>query len=492
MEYHLINSGGNGMGISILTPKTAINKNNKGSALIQDHRALQPFLGKDGFVIGHQTRLNLKKSFEHLALIGPTGSGKSSTFFIPNLLNLQEGVSAVVTDPKGELYWKTADDLRSRGFVPIRLAPFERSFPGYNILAVANGYYETKEIAQLILMNGALAFEVQGKSSGDSTWLNMSLPLLVAAFLYEKHMNPECPKIGSALSIILEMSLEDMRRHFSKVKAARREFNIFEQAAGSEKILASIRTTIATSMGLFMDEDVIDFAETNTIHPHHLRFGLDSDEAKRPVVLFISVDEMKSNYAAPLMAVIYQQLLQRVQDTANGRPVLFFLDEFANLGIIPIIDTVAATARSRDIGLAIGLQGVEQLRQKYGDAKADNLLNNLKTKIFLSGLSTVSCSYASEFCGTATVAQENLTMSWLSIIPKSKMLSYVERPAMTPDEVRRLDPAQMIVISDYLDAAIIKKIIYYEDFNLISRIRTSNPDLKSENEYNLMLKSMKN
>ncbi|MDH6372804.1 type IV secretion system protein VirD4 [Paenibacillus sp. PastF-3] len=466
-----------------------LNKNNKGSSLIQDKRALRPVLGKGGFVLGKGAVMSLLKSYEHLGLIGPTGSGKSATFFIPNLMELPLGVSAVVTDPKGELYWKTGADLRARGFDTIRLAPFERFYPGYNMLAVAKDYAEIKEIAQLILMNGGLAFEMQGKGGGDATWLNMSLPLLVAAFLYEKKMEPGCPKIGKAMEKILYLDMEEMEAVFDQVEIARREFNLFKQAAGSEKILASIKVTIATNMQLFMDDKIVKFAERNDLHPSFLRHGLDGTNQK-PVVLFVSVPETKSLYAAPLMAVIYQQLLQRLQDIIDGFPVLFLLDEFANIGIVPIIDTVAATARSRRMGLAIGLQGVEQLNQKYGEDKANNLLNNLKTKVFLSGLSLVSCEYASSFCGTATIAQENITRSFFSFMPKQKMQSFAERAAMTPDEVRRLNPDKALVISDYLDPAIIDKIWYYQESKYTSRIRWGDPDFSEEldemrNRYNI-------
>lgn len=455
-----------------------LNKNNKGTATIQDRRALMPILGKDGFVLGRRTRLRLQKSFEHLALIGPTGSGKSTTFFIPNLMELESGLSAVVTDPKGELYWKTAPDLRKRGFNPIRLAPFERAHPGYNPLAVAQGYAEIKEVAQLILMNGGLAFETQGKSGGDSTWLNMSLPLLVAAFLYEKEVNPDCPLIGDALDKILYLSMEEMERLFDRYHLSRREYALFKQAAGSEKILASIKMTISANMQLFMDDKVLEFSHCNDIQPRDLRYGLNGDG--KPVVLFVSVPETKSLYAAPLMAVLYQQLLQRLQDISEGMPVLFFLDEFANIGIIPIIDTVAATARSRNMGLAIGLQGVEQLKQKYGEDKADNLLNNLKTKIFLSGLSLTSCEYASSFCGTATIEQENVSRSFLGLLPDKKMKSYAERSVMTPDEVRRLDPNKALIISDYLEAALIDKVVYYKETKYKGRVREGIPDFEQD------------
>lgn len=460
---------------------SAATVNNRGTASLMDHRALRPVMGKGGFILGKNVRMSKKLSYEHLALIGPTGSGKSSTFFIPNLLELDEEVSAVVTDPKGELYWKTGPELRRRGFDTIRLSPFENHFPGYNPLSVAKDYAEIKEIAQLILMNGGLAFEIQGKSGGDSTWLNMSLPLLVAAFLYVKYRNPECPRIGDAMDIILFMDMEEMEALFNDYKLARREYALFKQAAGSDKILASIKVTIATNMQLFMDDRVVHFAQRNDIQPKHLRYGLNNDN-KKPVVLFVSVPETKSLYAAPLMAVLYQQLLQRLQDITDGFPVLFFLDEFANLGIIPIIDTVAATARSRRMGLALGIQGIEQLSQKYGEDKAANLLNNLKTKIFLSGLSQVSCEYASWFCGTSTIKIETISTAFLAMIPDKKTITSAERDAVTSDEVRRLDPRKALVISDYLNAATVDKIFYYEEDKYTKRVRDGDPDFSTEFE----------
>lgn len=79
----------------------AASTNNRGTASLMDYRTLRPIMGKGGFILGQNVRMSQKLSYEHLALVGPTGSGKSSTFFIPNLLDLDEGVSAVVTDPKG-------------------------------------------------------------------------------------------------------------------------------------------------------------------------------------------------------------------------------------------------------------------------------------------------------------------------------------------------------------------------------------------------------
>lgn len=441
-------------------------ESNQGTASLVDKRGLKPILGKGGFIIGKNLRMDLKKSFEHLALVGPTGSGKSATFFIPNLLDLYSGTSAVVTDPKGELYRKTGPWLEENGFVPVQIAPFERPNPGYNPLFVASSYAEIKEVAQLILMNGSLSFEQAGKGGGDSTWLNMAMPLLAATFLYEKSKSPENPRIGRALDRVLELSMDEMEKHFMNDKYAYREYLIFKSAAGSEKTISSIKVTLATNMQLFLDDTIREFVESPDIHPAHVR------QYEKPIVLFVSVPETKSLYAAPLMATIYQQLLQRLQDL-DGRPVLFFLDEFSNIGVIPVIDVVAATARSRSMGLAIGLQGIEQLRQNYGDAKANNLLNNLKTKIFLPGLSMESCKFASEMCGYTTVEMKSNSESgkiWsLFNDSKSESVSQQRREVLTPDEIRRMDSDKALIIADNLQPSLVNKVFYFKEPRYTSR-----------------------
>lgn len=49
-------------------------------------------------VDGKNLRLSLSNSFTHLALIAPTGAGKTSRYIIPNVLGLDD-CSMVITDP---------------------------------------------------------------------------------------------------------------------------------------------------------------------------------------------------------------------------------------------------------------------------------------------------------------------------------------------------------------------------------------------------------
>ena len=83
--------------------KTTTKYGNQGTAKEGSISDLREFMGYDGFSISRRIRLSAKSSYEHALVIGPTGSGKSSAFFIPNLLDLDGKHSAVVTDPKGEM-----------------------------------------------------------------------------------------------------------------------------------------------------------------------------------------------------------------------------------------------------------------------------------------------------------------------------------------------------------------------------------------------------
>ncbi|MGC1953743.1 MAG: type IV secretory system conjugative DNA transfer family protein, partial [Gammaproteobacteria bacterium] len=103
----------------------------------------------DGLVFGKGRRISRAESFKNLALIAPTGSGKTTRFVIPNLLAL-EG-SAVVTDPAGEIYQATAGHLAGRGFhiEVIQPADVSRSLR-FNPLAYLQGHQELGELARTL------------------------------------------------------------------------------------------------------------------------------------------------------------------------------------------------------------------------------------------------------------------------------------------------------------------------------------------------------
>ena len=67
-----------------------------------------------GLVLAPGCRLSAPESFRNLALVAPTGAGKTTRYVIPNVLAVQGSV--VVTDPAGEIHATTSEQLCERGF----------------------------------------------------------------------------------------------------------------------------------------------------------------------------------------------------------------------------------------------------------------------------------------------------------------------------------------------------------------------------------------
>lgn len=481
-----IGKGGTSGGGSKLK-KSKTKYGDQGTARIGNLRELNGLTGTDGFTISKNVRLSAEKSYEHVMVLGPTGSGKSSSFFIPNLLDLDGIHSAVVTDPKGEMYELTSPYLESLGYNIVKLEPLhpERNEFFYNPLAIIDDATEIRNIAQLILTNGNKAVEIStGSSSSGAEWINMSIPLLAASFAYVKEFG-KTKSIPEAIDIILNGNLKSMDEMFRKCPDAYKLFLIFKSAGESEKTISSIKSVLTTNVQLFTDPKVAKFVTAPMVYnedgekiPDEERLFNPLILRKKPTVLFVCVPEAKATMMMPLMSVFFTQLLEITMEQKNGQPILYMLDEFANIGVIPSIATVTATARSRKIGISIGIQGVEQLKRNYGDENAEDIMNNLKTKMIYSGLTGTSAQYVSDLAGVTTIETKSYSTQntpgqdvVTSIFTgPSVQKSGTRREVITPDEVRRMDEDKVLIIAHNRNPVFDAKNSYFKQKKYTEKI----------------------
>ena len=423
--------------------------------------------GDDGLILGKQIRLTSQKSFEHTVCVGPTGSGKTASFFIPNLLSLPNS-SIVVSDPKGELFEKTAAENIAQGKDVLVFNPYYKNTMKYNPLSLCNDVYEVRELAQVLLTNGNSSIEaLTGSKANDSEWINMSVPLLTAFLLFVKDLTPPKNTISYALDLITENDMDELEYLISTDsddiwdRAAYKQFKIFKQSGGSEGTAASIKTVLAANLQIFADPLIQNATSANNIIPQKLR--------ERPTVLYVNVPEHKSAALAPLMAPFYTQLMEHLIENDNDQPVYFLLDEFANIGIIPNIDRALATFRSRNISISIGIQSLNQLQQIYGEKKTNSIIDNLKTKIILPGLSYDSADYFSKLCGFHEIITVNKSFQFGT----NKSVSFnslpQKRELLTAAEVRRLEDETMLIIIDNLNPFRDNQYRYYYDIDMIDK-----------------------
>lgn len=438
-----------------------------GTAKIGSVKSLQGLTGNDGMLLSKKVQLSSNACYEHIAIIGPTGAGKSSTFFIPNLLNLPAEASIVISDPKGELYQKTKAYNKSIGRECILFAPLEPEHSAfYNPLDIANDITEIREMAQSLLINGANAISLAtGKSGGgDSEWINMSVPLWTAALLFCKTEGGELGTIASALNLILEKDEKQLDFLLSNsTKEVQAQYNVFKMASGSEKTVSSIKTVLSSNLQLFTDPNIITVTKTTEFHPKILK--------DTPTAIYIMCPERKSSYASPFMSIFYSQLINKIMEyKGKDLPVYMMLDEFANIGVIPNFAQLAATCRSRKLSLTVGIQGIEQLHQNYGKENGDSILNNLKSKIFYPGLGPTTAQIASQMTGYTTVEVKSQSQG-KEKGSKSTSTSYQRRELFDVDEIRRIPSDEILLILHNREPLLDKQNKYYQNKYFLKRLK---------------------
>ncbi|MHB8084133.1 type IV secretory system conjugative DNA transfer family protein [Clostridium botulinum] len=405
------------------------NKKSKlASSKIGTKKDYKKLTGKDGLILSKNFQLNFKKTLEGTCVIAPTGEGKTSSIFLPNLLsNNLPKCSLIISDPKGELFETSNKYQKSIGRKPILFEPLGNNAK-YNPLQFCNNFTEVRELATNIIQNGGLSLQMAtGRSSGSTEWENMAIPLFTAALLNSKTISEAVKFLINTPPVELPEILGN-----NKNPDIREQFNIFMASAESPKTMSSIISTLLTNLQLFTDHNIINSTSSSTFSPHNFR--------KEPIALYIKYDEVKSNYLAPFLSVFYTQLINKIM-YANGLPILFLLDEFQNSGRINNFEQIIAVCRSRQVGFLVCLQNLVKIYDIYGKNNATTILNNLKTKCILPSLTDLEAlNYISSLCGDTEIKIDNINGG-------KKSYSKTTRRLFTGDEVRRIPDDEILIIA---------------------------------------------
>lgn len=449
--------------------KRSLKKNStKATGELKGYRELQDIIGDDGIMLSDNVRLDSKYDFEHVAFIAPTGAGKTTREYFPNLLDKNIKGSIIQVDPKGELYEATSTfqrDVCGRKvykFSP--LEPYESE--QYNLLEQCEDETEVMELATSLIMNGALSLELMtGKKSGGIEWLQMAEPLLTSALLFVKDLGEPYNTIEYAFKMLIDNSTGVLAAILGENEnpSVVTQFNIFKTVATSENTAGSIKVTLASNIKLFTDKKINAVGSRTTFTADDFR--------KEPSILYITFPERKSNYLAPFIAPFFNQFIDKLIGAYNhkSQPVHLFIDEFPSIGMINNMSTYCATVRSRKISFMLCMQSITQLYQTYGRENGKAILNNLKTKVFLPGISDVdTLQYVESLCGKAEITSfsksttENKTTTNESTIIKN---------VINQDEVRRINSEKCLILTSNKQPVLDTQTPYFASKTYTDRVK---------------------
>lgn len=424
---------------------------------------------------GRKTTIALVDSDDvHVLMIGASGVGKTAYFLYPNLeYACASGMSFLALDTKGDLarnYGAIARDIYGYRISVVDLREPTRS-DGNNLLTLINRYMDKHrdnprdigakakaEKYAKILAKTIINPEGDNTDRGQNAYFYDSAEGLLASvvLMLSEFLPPEAAggcemrHIASVFKLVQELLMESSSRRggnqFQELMQLLPADHKAKWLAGSalmasDQGMNSIMSTVLSKLNAFLDtelEQVICFDG-----------GIDAElfvREKCAIFLILPEEDATKNFVASLMIQNLARELFSVANEHGGRlpnRAVFFCDE---LGTMPPFDILPlfSAGRSRRLTLVPIIQSLAQLEKNYGKEGSEILCDNCQDTIF-GGFAPNSQTAAalSDNLGSRTVLSGTVTKGRND---DSQSLQMMERPLMSPDELKSMPKGSFVVM----------------------------------------------
>jgi type IV secretion system protein VirD4 len=364
---------------------------------------------------------------EHLLVLGPTGSGKSSSLAIPAILEWPGPV--VVTDPKGELLARTLAARERRGKAAV-FAPLMEPGDGWNpVTSIASSEDALR----------SAGFLLGRPPEREPFWHELALQLLHGLLV-------EAAAAGLTLSDILallqQVPAEEVVDELSHPLARQL---VQGALSGGDRTAMGVVATLVSKLGVFGSDQVARATARSTFDPRSLASG-------RLNSLYCVVSATDAPLVRGLLSALLSACWRAVYASPPPLPVLFVLDEFAQLTALPELPSLVQLGRTQGVRLVLLAQDLASISALYGAETVTALWANCRTKLLLPGISEVDLlERASRLVGSATLhsAEGGHPLQ--------------AHPHLPPDEIRRLRRGRALILRGSDHPALVRQLPWYAD-----------------------------
>ena len=390
----------------------------------------------------------------HSLIFGATGSKKTRLFCMPMLnMFVKAGESFVATDPKGELYARTAGIAKLNGY-NIVVLNFRDIGKGdmWNPLSLPYQMYHNGKYDESVAMLNDFVRTIaapQFENTKDVFWPEMASSLALANLLLLMEAGkPEEANVASLAALCSSVSIEKLKKLSDNMRmdtiAGLNYKNIFTSA---EKTLQSILVSLFGMIRIFTTQkNLTNMLSGNTIDIS--KFG------REKTAVYLIVPDEKSTYHFLITTFIkqaYEILIaeaQKEQKRTLPVRVNFVLDEFCNLPQIPDMPSMISAARSRNMRYFLVAQSLHQLKSRYGE-DADTIKGNCDNWVFLTSKELALLEEISALCGSYYTAnglnRRLVSVSELQRLDKEKGEALIMHSRQYPviSEIADIDQYEM-------------------------------------------------
>ena len=376
------------------------------------------------------------------------------------------GMSFLSTDTKGDVMRNYGNIAKDYGY---KVSVIDLRNPtrsnGNNILYLVNKYTDlytanpdqivykakaekyAKIISKTIILSGmdAASFGQNAYFYDAAEGLLTATILLVAEFCA-----PERRHIVSVFKVIQELlapSKKKGKNQFQQLMELLPNEHKAKWFAGAalntaEQSMASVMSTALSRLNAFLDTELEQLLCFDT--------EIDAETfCNQKSAIFVIMPEENPNTFF-MISLIIQQLYREILAVAdeNGGKLknrcVFFCDEFGTLPKIESAEMMFSASRSRRLQIVPIIQSFAQLEKNYGKEGAEIIVDNTQDTIF-GGFAPNSSSAEtlSKALGSRTVMSGSVSRSKND---PSQSLQMIERPLLTPDELKSLPKGDFVIM----------------------------------------------
>lgn len=437
-----------------------------------------------GIVVGctGNTKAMVDTGDVHVLMIGAAGVGKTAFWLYPCIeYACASGMSFLSTDTKGDVMRNYGNIAKQYGYnvSVIDLRNPTRS-NGNNLLHLVNKYMDlyqsngelvckakaekyAKIISKTIILSGmdATSFGQNAYFYDAAEGLLTATILLVAEFC-----EPKKRHIVSVFKIIQELlapANQKGKNQFQQLMEMLPNDHKAKWFAGAalntaEQSMASVMSTALSRLNSFLDSELEQLLCFDT--------EIDAEKfCKEKSAIFVIMPEENPNTFF-MISLIIQQLYREILAMAdeNGGKLknrcVFFCDEFGTLPKIESAEMMFSASRSRRLQIVPIIQSFAQLDKNYGKEGAEIIVDNTQLTLF-GGFAPNSSSAEtlSKALGSRTVMSGSVSRSKND---PSQSLQMIERPLMTPDELKSMPKGQFVVMKTGVHPMRVKLKLFYK------------------------------
>ena len=436
---------------------------------------------KQGLVLGCEGRKDhviaiVDTDDIHALVTAASGAGKTAYFLYPNIeYALATGMSFLCTDTKGDLFRNYAGIAKEcYGF---QIAVLDLRNPtrsdGNNLLHLINKYMDIYKADPKNLPAKAKAekyAKILSKTlintTGDSSQygqnayfydaaegLLTSMLLLVAEYLPTEDAEGkpiEERHIVSVFKLVQELlapSGVKGKNQFQLLLTKLPPDHKAKWFAGaalntSEQAMMSVISTVLSRLNAFLDSEMEQILCFDT--------AIDAETFcnKKSAIFIVLPEEDQTKYfmVSLILQNLYREILT-IADELGGRlknRVVFFADELGTCPPIQSLELMFSASRSRGLMLVPIVQSITgQLQKNYGKEGSEIIVDNCQ--VLISGGFAPASQTAVELSkalGSRTVMSGSISRGKND---PSQSLQMIERPLMTPDELKSMPKGSFIV-----------------------------------------------